>query len=73
MKKNKKMLVKSRLNFDMLKKMTTKEDFHNKFEVAMHVVAQVLAEETMVNLHFEDSRVPTSQEMIFIREELKSL
>ena len=62
-----KMLITRRRDFDFLKKLTTKEDFYNKFTVSMDVVAEVVAEEAMVNLYFEDSRVPTADEILDLK------
>lgn len=63
-----KMLISKRRDFEFLKKLTTKEDFYSKFEVSMDVVAEVVAEEAMVNLYFEDSRVATADEILELKK-----
>jgi hypothetical protein len=62
------MLIKRRVDFDAIKKLTTKEDFYNKFDVSMDVVAEVLIEEAMVNLYFEDSRMATTDEILELKK-----
>lgn len=64
----KKMLITKRRDFEFLKKLTTKEDFYSKFEVSMDVVAEVIAEEAMVNLYFGDSRVATADEIADLKK-----
>ena len=66
--KNKKILVDSKNKFEILKKMMTKERFYDKFVVSMKVVSEVIAEEAMTNLYFEDSRMLTTEEMKALRK-----
>lgn len=64
----KKMLITSKEDLNRLKKIVTKECFDNKFAVSMNVVSEVLADDAMVKLYFEDSRMATTDEVF----ELKS-
>lgn len=64
----KKMLITSKEDLNRLKKIVTKECFDNKFAVSMNVVSEILADDAMVKLYFEDSRMATTDEIC----ELKS-
>ena len=64
----KKMMITSKAKFELLKKMMTKEDFYSKFEVSMNVVSEVIAEDAITNAYFEDSRVPTPEEMMTLKK-----
>lgn len=61
---SKKMLIKEKVHFEAIKKMTTKDEFFKKFDVSMNVVSEVLAEDAMINLYFEDSRMATTDEIL---------
>jgi hypothetical protein len=65
----KKMLITSKSDFMNLKKIVTKKCFDEKFTVAMNVVSEVLAEDAMVNLYFEDSRMLTTDEVIDLKNQ----
>lgn len=65
---DKKMLITSKKDFDAIKKIVTKDTFYKKFEVSMKVVAQVVAEDAITNLYFEDSRVATADEIKSLKE-----
>lgn len=60
---NKKMLITSKGDFNRLKKIVTKKCFDEKFEVSMKVVSEILAEDVMMKLYFEDSRMATTDEI----------
>ena len=64
----KKMLITRRRDFEALKKMTTAKDFYSKFEVSMDLVAEIVIEEAMVNLYFEDSRMATTDEIAELKK-----
>lgn len=48
--------------------MVTKEAFHEKFDVSMKVVSQILAEDVIISLYFEDSRMATTDELIELKK-----
>jgi hypothetical protein len=64
----KKMLITSKSDFNAIKKIVTKDTFYNKFVVSMKVVAEVTAEEAMMNLYFEDSRMATTDEILDLKK-----
>lgn len=58
-----KKLITNKVNFKLIKKLMTKESFHNKFTVSMKVVGEIIAEDAMLYLYFNDSRMVTSDEI----------
>lgn len=58
----KKKLIKTIGEFNILKKMVTRDAFYEKFELSMELVAKITAEEALTKLYFEDSREMTSAE-----------
>ena len=66
-KKTAKMLITSKSDFMNLKKIVTKKCFDEKFTVAMNVVSEILAEDAMLELYFNDSRMATTDEISEIK------
>ena len=67
-KNSKKILITNKENFKIIKKLMTKESFNEKFEVSMKVVSQILAEDGMVELYFNDSRIATTEEILDLKK-----
>ncbi len=64
----KKMIITSKVDFNAIKKMVTKEVFYEKFEVSMKLVAEILAEDAIVNAYFDDSRMATTDEIVELKK-----
>jgi hypothetical protein len=64
----KKMIITSKVDFNAIKKMVTKEVFYEKFEVSMKLVAEILAEDAIVNAYFDDSRMATTDEIAELKK-----
>lgn len=62
-----KKIVNTKSDFEFLKKRMTKKDFYNNFEVSMNVVSEVIAEERVTNLYFEEDRLPNKEEMHMLK------
>lgn len=65
---NKKMLITSKSDLNNLKKIVNKKCFDEKFTVSMKVVAEVIAEDVMLNLYFNDSRMATTDEIYELKK-----
>lgn len=58
-----KLLITSVNDYRILKMAVSEKSFNERFVVAMKVTSELLADEAMVNLYFEDSRVLTADEL----------
>ena len=65
--KNKKKMLTNKANVKLIQKLMTKEAFHAKFEVSMKVTCEILAEDAMLELYFNDSRMATTDEISEIK------
>ena len=57
------MLITSKSELNAIKKIVTKKVFDEKFAVSMKVVAEAIAEDAMLSLYFNDSRMATTDEI----------
>ncbi len=64
----KKIIIASKVDFNAIKKMVTKEVFYDKFEVSMKLVSEMLAEDAIVNAYFNDSRMATTDELAKLKK-----
>jgi len=69
---NKRKLITNKANVRLIKKLMTKEAFHAKFEVSMKVVCEILAEDAIVKLYFNDSRAATADEISELKKGRKN-
>lgn len=63
----KKKLLTNKENVKLIKKLMTKEAFDANFEVSMKVVCEILTENAMDNLYFNDSRMATAREILELK------
>ena len=68
----KKKLLTNKANVRLIKKLMTKEAFHAKFEVSMKIVCEILAEDAMIELYFNDSRMATTEEILELKKGRKN-
>jgi len=64
MKNNKKKIISDRRELKALMDVLGAEAFNTKFEVSKDLTSLFLAEDCMVNMLFEDSRVMTKEERV---------
>lgn len=65
--KTKKKIVNTISEFRMLKSIMKKEAFYNRFELSMKLVAEVAAEDGMVNNAFTDTEMTSAQKKLLIK------
>jgi hypothetical protein len=58
-----KLLITSVDDYRFLKMTVSEESFKDRFVVSTKITTTILAEDAMVNLYFEDSRVLTAEEL----------
>jgi len=58
-----KLLITSVNDYRFLKMTVSEKSFKEKFVVSSEITATILAEDAMVSLYFEDSRVMTAEEL----------
>ena len=64
----KKKILTNKANVKLIKKLMTEDAFNAKFEVSMKITCEILAEDAMVNLYFNDSRVATAEEIVELKK-----
>lgn len=63
----KKKMLTNKANVKLIKKLMTDKAFNEKFEVSMKVTCEILAEDAMLELYFNDSRMATTDEISEIK------
>lgn len=60
---SKKKLLTNKENVKLIKKLMTDEAFNEKFKVSNKVFCEIIVDEAIFNLYFNDSRIATADEI----------